>query len=121
MEPAIIAAKLRELAVYQGLEGDRHRELAYERAARSIEAAGSAVSRLVEEDRLEELPGIGPAIARVVAELARRGTVSVLERLRRDWPPILVELADLPGVGVPRARALFQTLAPASIDALAAL
>jgi len=120
MEPATIAALLRELAVYYELDGDPHRAFAYERAAKVIEAA-NGLHRLIDEGRLEELPGIGPSIARVVAELARRGTVAVLERLRDRWPPLVIELAQLPKVGVPKARKIFQALAPANLDAVAAM
>ncbi|HEX4418878.1 MAG TPA: PHP domain-containing protein [Kofleriaceae bacterium] len=120
MEPATIAALLRELAVYYELDGDRHRAFAYDRAAKVVEAA-NGLHRLIDEGRLEELPGIGPSIARVIAELARRGTVAVLERLRDHWPPIVIELAQLPKVGVPKARKIFQALAPANLDAVAAM
>ncbi|MBA3451457.1 MAG: PHP domain-containing protein [Deltaproteobacteria bacterium] len=118
MEPATIAAQLRELAVYYELDGDKHRSYAYDRAAKSVEAA-NGLHRLVEEGRLEELPGVGASIARVVAELARRGTVDVLDRLRAAWPPIVIELAQLPKVGVPRARKIFQAFAPADLEAVA--
>jgi DNA polymerase (family 10) len=120
MEPATIASQLRELAVYYELDGDRHRAFAYERAAKSVEAA-NGLHRLIDEGRLEELPGIGPSIARVVAELARRGTVGVLERLRAAWPAVVIELAQIPRIGVPKARKLFQTFAPANIEAIAAV
>jgi DNA polymerase (family 10) len=119
VEPATIAAQLRELAVYYELDGDKHRAFAYERAAKSVEAA-NGLHRLIEEGRLEELPGIGPSIARVVAELARRGTVTVLERLRAQWPALVVELAQLPRVGVPKARKIFQAIKPADLEAVAA-
>jgi len=119
MEPATIAAQLRELAVYYELDGDRHRAFAYERAAKSVEAA-NGLQRLIEEGRLEELPGIGPSIARVVAELARRGTVAVLERLRAAWPAVVIELAQIPRIGVPKARKLYQTFSPSNLDAVAA-
>lgn len=118
MEPATVAAQLRELAVYYELDGDRHRAFAYERAAKSVEAA-NGLHRLVDEGRLEELPGVGQSIARVIAELARRGTVDVLERLRATWPAVVVELAQLPRVGVPKARKLHQAFAPADLEAVA--
>jgi DNA polymerase (family 10) len=120
MEPATIAALLRELAVYYELEGDRSRTFAYDRAAKAVEAA-NGLHRLIEEGRLEELPGVGPSIARVVAELSRRGTVAVLERLRESWPSIVVELAQLPKVGTTKARRIYQALAPTSLDAVATL
>jgi DNA polymerase (family 10) len=120
MEPATIAALLRELAVYYELEDDRHRAFAYDRAAKAVEAA-NGVHRLIEEGRLEELPGVGASIARVIAELARRGEVPVLERLRAKWPAIVIELAQLPKVGVLKARRIFQAHAPANLDAVAAM
>ena len=120
MEPAAVAAMLRELAVYYELDGDRHRTFAYDRAAKSIEQA-KGLHRLLDEGRLEELPGVGPSIARVVAELARRGTVQVLERLRAKWPAVVIELAQLPSLGVTKARKLFEALKPADLDAVAAM
>jgi DNA polymerase (family X) len=120
VEPATIAALLRELAIYYELDEDRPRAFAYDRAAKVVEAA-NGLHRLIDEGRLEELPGIGPSIARVIAELARRGTVSVLERLRDQWPPVVIELAQLPRVGPGKARRIYQSLAPANLDAVAAM
>jgi DNA polymerase (family 10) len=120
VEPATIAALLRELAVYYELDGDRHRTFAYDRAAKAVEAA-NGLHRLLDEGRLEELPGVGPSIARVVAELARHGTVAVLERLRERWPSVVIELAQLPKVGVVKARKIYQALSPASLDTVAAM
>jgi DNA polymerase (family 10) len=81
MEPTTIAALLREIAVYFDLDGDRHRAMAYDKAAKSIEAA-KGLHRLLDEGRLEELPAIGPSIARTVGDLARRGSSTILEKLR---------------------------------------
>jgi DNA polymerase (family X) len=119
MEPTAIAALLREIAVYFDLDGDRHRALAYDRAASSVEAA-PGLHRLLDEGRLEELPGIGPSIARTIGDLARRGSSVVLEQQRAKWPSVIVELATLPSVGTQRARRLHVALAPADLDAVAA-
>ena len=119
MEPTTIAAQLREIAVYFDLDGDRHRAMAYDKAARSIEATKN-LHRLLDEGRLEELPGIGPSIARTIGDLARRGSSTLLEGLRAKWPAVIVELAQLPSVGVQKARKIHQALAPADLDAVAA-
>ncbi|HEY5924199.1 MAG TPA: PHP domain-containing protein [Kofleriaceae bacterium] len=119
MEPTTIAAQLREIAVYFDLDGDRHRAIAYDKAARSIEAA-KGLHRLLDEGRLEELPGIGPSIARTVGDLARRGSSTLLETLRVKWPAVIVELAQLPSIGVQKARKIHQALAPTDLDAVAA-
>jgi DNA polymerase (family 10) len=119
MEPAAIAALLREIAVYFELDGDRHRAIAYDKAAKSIEAA-NGLQRLLDEGRLEELPAIGPSIARTVGDLARRGSTTILEKLRAKWPAVVVELAQLPSVGVLKARKIHDVLAPTDLDAVAA-
>jgi DNA polymerase (family 10) len=120
MEPAEIAAALREIATYLELEGERFRARAYVRAARSVDATHD-LRRLIDEGRLTELPGLGESLARLVAELADHGTVPLLERLRAAWPPVVLELARLPGVGTPKARKLYEELKPRSVDELADL
>ncbi len=120
MDPATVGALLREIAVYFDLDGDRHRAMAYDRAAKSIEAA-NGLHRLIDEGRLEELPGIGPSIAKVVGDLWRRGSAAVLEKLREKWPAVIVELAQLPSIGVQKARKIHQALHPADLDAVAAM
>jgi DNA polymerase (family 10) len=119
MEPSMIASQLREIAIYFDLDGDRHRALAYDKAAKSIEAA-TGLQRLLDEGRLEELPAIGPSIARTVGDLARRGSATVLDNLRAKWPMVIVELAQLPYVGVIKARKIQEALAPHDLDAVAA-
>lgn len=119
-EPATVAAQLRELSLYYELEGDKHRAFAYDRASKSVMAA-QGLHRLVDENRLEELPGIGPSIARVVSELARTGSVPVLEAMRSKWPTVVVELAALPKVGVLKARKLFDAFKPANLEAISLL
>jgi DNA polymerase (family 10) len=120
MDPVTIAAQLREIAVYYDLDGDRMRAIAYERAAKSVEAA-NGLPRLIDEGRLEELPGVGSSIAAAILELARRGSVAVLERLRAKWPAVIVELSQLPKVGTQRARKIHEAFAPRDLDAVAAL
>ncbi|HEY8515559.1 MAG TPA: PHP domain-containing protein [Candidatus Binatia bacterium] len=120
MTPAEIAAALREIAAYVDLEGNRFRARAYERAARSIGAVAE-LDRLIAERRLDELPGIGKSLARVIEELATRGRIELLERLRERWPRVVLELAALPEVGPERARRLHEGLAPTSLEEVAAL
>ena len=115
----MIASLLREIAIYFDLDGDRHRALAYDKAAKSVEAA-NGLQRLLDEGRLEELPAIGPSIARTIGDLARRGSATVLDNLRAKWPMVIVELAQLPYVGVIKARKIHEALAPHDLDAVAA-
>lgn len=120
MEPATIAAQLRELAMYYELDGDRHRSYAYDKAAKSIEAV-QGLQRLIEEGRLEELPNIGPSTSRVIVELYKTGRVAVLDKMRSAWPAVVIELATLPKVGVQKARKIFKSLTPTDLDHVIAL
>jgi DNA polymerase (family 10) len=81
MDPAGLAAVLREIATYLDLERDRYRARAYRRAAESLEATPD-VPRLLAEERLTELPGVGDKLARTIAELAATGTTASLHELR---------------------------------------
>lgn len=120
VEPATIAAQLRELAMYYELDGDRHRSYAYDKAAKSIEAV-QGLQRLIDEGRLEELPNIGPSTSRVIVELYKTGRVAVLDKMRSAWPAVVIELATLPKVGVQKARKIFKSLAPTDLDHVIAL
>jgi DNA polymerase (family X) len=119
VEPSLIAAQLREIAIYFDLDGDRHRAIAYDRAAKSIEAA-NGFQLLLDEGRLEELPHIGPSIARTIGDLVRRGSATVLDTLRAKWPIVIVELAQLPYVGVIKARKIHDAIGPTNLEDVAA-
>jgi DNA polymerase (family 10) len=115
-----VAAELREIAAYLRLDGDRFRSLAYEKAARSVEGVHD-LDRLIADRRLTELPAVGRSLAGVIEDLALRRSVGVLDRLRARWPRALAELATLPRMDAARARALYDALAPGSLDEVAAL
>src|SRR6185503_16334975 len=103
MDFSAVAARLREIAAYLELDGEKFRARAYEKAARSVEASKD-LDRLIAEGRLTELPRVGESLARTIEELAETGSVGLLDRLRGRWPKLLVEMADLPGLGATRAR-----------------
>ncbi len=119
MDSSAVAARLREIAAYLELDGEQFRARAYEKAARSVEASHD-LDRLIAERRQTELPRIGESLARTIAEIAETGTVGLLETLRTRWPKVLVEMAELPGLGATRARKLYDEIAPGDLDDLAA-
>src|SRR4029450_13393292 len=75
-----IARCLREMARLLDLAAHpRFKVRAYERAAQALERLSSDLGRLVVEERLTELHGIGPRLAAVISELYRTGGASGLE------------------------------------------
>lgn len=92
---------------------------AYTNAARSIETWGGNLRELAEEDRLEEIPGVGKAIAGKIAELTLLGSSKYYDELRAQFPPTILELFSLPGLGAKKIRALYEKLQISSIADLA--
>jgi len=112
---AEIAQRLREIRTLMEFAGEPFfKFMAYERAAETLENAPPLAS-LVEEGRLTELPGVGKSIAGRIAELARTGSDPYLEELRGKYPPTLLELLQVQGVGMKTAQQLFERLGIASL------
>ena len=114
-----IAAAFDELGDLYELDGAIvHRVVAYRNAAKSVRDAPMSVAALTREGRVTELPGIGKTLEEKIAALLETGTIPAAEKLRAKFPPGLVELTRLPGLGPKRARKLFDELAIDSLDAL---
>jgi DNA polymerase (family 10) len=91
---------------------------AYDNAAHTLRELEEPIDVLIAEDRLEDLPGIGKAIAQKIVDLATTGSVPLYERLTAETPIGVVDLLRVPGLGPKRARAAYDTLGIASLDAL---
>lgn len=110
---------LREIAALLEIKGEnRYRILAYQRAADAIEHLGRDLHTLWQEGRLDEIPGVGEAIAAKIDELFRTGRLEYLERLEREYPRTLIELLDVPDLGPKRVRTLYEQLGITTLDEL---
>src|SRR5579875_2981491 len=116
---AEIAAALDELGDLYELDGAViHRVLAYRNAAKAIRDAPVSVLGLARESRATELPAVGAIIQEKVLALADTGAIPAAEKLRAKFPPGLVALTRLPGLGPRRARRLYEELGVDSLEAL---
>ena len=114
-----IAAALDELGDLYELDGAIiHRVVAYRNAAKAVRDASVSVAAMARAGRATELPGIGQTIQDKVIALADEGEIPATTKLRAKFPPGLVEVTRLPGLGPKRARRLFEEL---GIDSLSAL
>ena len=123
MEPTNteIAAALDELGDLYELDGAIvHRVVAYRSAAKAVRDAPVSVTALARVVKATELPGIGRTIQEKVLALADQGEIPAALKLRAKFPPGLVEMTRLPGLGPKRARRLFEELGIDSLDALRA-
>jgi DNA polymerase (family 10) len=116
-----IARLLREIGLLLEVQGgNRFKARAYERGARALEALTADLDALLAQDRLTEIPGIGPALAATIREVHRTGRSTQLERLRAVLPPGVLELSQVPGLSLPRIAALHQALGITSLSELRA-
>ena len=80
--------------------------LAYRKAADTFNELDRSVYDIWQEGKLQEVPGVGKAIAEKVDELLTTGHLGFLERLTQEVPVSLVDLLRVPDVG-PKKVALF--------------
>jgi DNA polymerase (family 10) len=118
---AEIADRLDLLAELLDVDGaERHRILAYRRAAARIRECGEEVARLALAGRAVDLPDVGPTLQAKIVELVETGDIATLARLRARVPPGLAEIARLEGIGGRRARAIREALGVEGIEDLRA-
>jgi DNA polymerase (family 10) len=114
-----IAAVLEEVAALLELKGENPFKIrAYTNAARSLETFGGNISNLRDEEALSNIPGIGKSIAEKIKELAATGSLKYLEELRTKFPPAILELFSISGLGAKKIKALYEQLQVSSIEQL---
>jgi DNA polymerase (family X) len=108
---AAIADALEELGDLYELDGAIvHRVLAYRNAAKAVREASVSVAALARAGRATELAGIGDTLQQKIITLLDTGTTPSTERMRAQFPPGLIAITRLPGLGPKRARLLFTEL-----------
>jgi DNA polymerase (family X) len=116
---AAIADALEELGDLYELDGAIvHRVVAYRTAAKTVREAPVSVAALARADRASELSGIGNTLQEKIVALLDTGTIPAAERLRAKFPPGLIAITRLPGLGPKRARLLHSELGVDSPEAL---
>ncbi len=72
---------------------------AYENAADSIDQSTVEIKDLWEEDKLGQLPALGPSIQGYLDELFKTGKVKHFEAVEKGIKPVVFDLLDISGVG----------------------
>src|SRR5437899_12811887 len=95
-----IADAMDELGDLYELDGAIiHRVVAYGDAAKAIRDSTVSVAALARKGRATELAGVGSTIQEKVLALADTGEIPAAVKLRAKFPPGLVEVTRLPGLG----------------------
>lgn len=94
---------------------DPFRIRAYRNAARTVGECGVELSELVARgEPLPKIPGVGADLAGKITEICSTGQCSALTELRREAPPAIAELLEIPGMGPKRIQTLYRELAVAT-------
>ncbi|MFC2045576.1 DNA polymerase/3'-5' exonuclease PolX [Chloroflexota bacterium] len=119
MKNSEIAKVFADIADLLELKGENVFKIrAYQRAVRSIDHLPAELERLVAEDRLREVPGVGEAIAKKITELVNTGKLDYYEDLKTEFPEGISTLLNVPGIGPKTAMLLANELSISSIDEL---
>lgn len=111
MDKKHVAAVLEEIAALLELQGENpFKSRAYLTAARAIEAAEQEPPELVETGALRSLKGIGEALAEKITELTRTGRMRYHEEQKARFPPGLLDLLRIPGLGPKKVKAVYERL-----------
>lgn len=117
-----IARRFYRLAALMEVRGDDpFRWRSYRNAAEAIEVWPTPLQEIAEKEGvtgLQEIPGVGKAIAGKVIDLLHKGTFDAWERLTAETPETVLDLMELPGIGPKTAALLHQRFKVSSLDDL---
>jgi DNA polymerase (family 10) len=124
MNNAEIARRFYRLSALMEIRGDDPFRLrSYRNAAEAIEVWPTPLKEIAEKEGvagLQEIPGVGKAIAGKVIDLLDRGTFDAWERLIAETPETVLDLTELPGIGPKTAALLHQRFKVSSLPELKA-
>src|SRR6185295_15509460 len=116
-----IAAALQEIGALLELKGGPYfKARAYKAGARAVAELTEDIGKLIKQNRLTFVKGIGHSLVKQVEELFRTGESSMLNELRGKMPAGVLELSRVPGLTVPKVERLQQELGITSLDELKA-
>jgi DNA polymerase (family 10) len=87
-----------------------YKTLAYRKAAENIAGLSREASEYWKEGRLQEIPGVGKAIAEKIDELMRTGKLKFLQQLKKEVPESLAEWLMVPSLGPKKISLIWKAL-----------
>jgi DNA polymerase (family 10) len=114
-----IADVLENIARLLELKGENPFKVrAYTQAARALETLAEPLETLISEDRLTAVDGIGKATGEKIAELSSHGRLAYYDDLREEFPPDILTLFDIQGLGAKKIKILWDALKVHSVTKL---
>ncbi len=116
---AEVARALKEIAILIEVEGkDKFKPKAYMRAVRSVSSLGEDIEAIARRGELEQIPGVGKAIAEKIQSYLETDTIDLLEELREKVPVKVMEIEAIPGVGPKTIKLVYDQLGVTDLESL---
>ena len=90
---------------------------AYEKAISAIQALSGSAAEMAEAE-LVKVPDIGKGTASKIHEYIKTSSIAQIDKLRKKFPPEMMELTRIPGLGPKTVVMLRDRLGVASVDQL---
>jgi DNA polymerase (family 10) len=113
-----VAAILYDIADFLEVQDVEFKPRAYRRAARNIESLNEDVADVHDRGELQEIDGVGEAIADKVGEYLDTGEMSYYRELKDELPIDIDALTAVEGVGPKTAKKLYDALGVQDLDDL---
>jgi DNA polymerase (family 10) len=117
-----IARRFNRMASLMEIRGeDTFRTRSYRMAAEAIETWPTQMKEIANKEGaagLQEIQGVGKALAGKIVDLVDRGTFDAWEKLTAETPESVLDLLELPGVGPKTVATLSQKFKISSLDDL---
>jgi DNA polymerase (family 10) len=121
MDKKAVGQVLEQIASFMELKGDNpFRIRAFRTAARAVSGIPGDLGQALEDGSLAGTKGVGPGTLQIISELAATGRSTLLEELREQVPPGLVEMLEISGLGVAKIRQIHEVLDIDSVPELEA-
>ena len=119
MDKTQVAEILVNIGTLLELKGENpFKTRAYLNAARALETSAEPVNKLVAENRLGEIKGVGEALQKKITELVTTGKLAYYDELKASVPPGLVAMLEIPGLGPKKIKAVYDELGIESVEQL---
>lgn len=120
MENVEVARIFHELADLLELKGEEYFKIrAYRNASKILAGLEEPVKEAWKGGRLDKIPGIGKNIAAKICEILTTGNLAKYQELLEEFPPGLLEMITLPGLGPKKAGMISKELGITSLEELA--
>src|SRR5712672_2258103 len=119
MDKDQVAAVLVNIATLLELKDENpFKTRAYTNAARALEGLSEPLDKIIADERLGEIKGIGESMQKKICELVTTGKLAYYEELRNATPPGLIAMLDIPGLGPKKIKVLYDELGLKTIEEL---